>query len=327
MTRVLQIINKTPRWISRKTIKDILRVIAEEKIESVFIDEGFFGQLTKKIKKKYGSSVKVITFSHDIAITTYKERLDETGIKFLPEYMALCKGEKLNVRYADTILVLNERDAELMKQNYGRQPDGFLSMGVAEPDFETVTPKEFDFIHTDKNEIYLLAVGKYYTPNLKGLRWFIEKVFYQLPDNYHLVIIGRGMEKFKEEYQHDRIYHVGGVDSLASFYNNADVVVAPVFGGGGMKQKTAEAFAYGRPFVGTIESIQGYEEELNILHNGKRTVFASDDPSEFYDALIYLEKNKVNGFIPEENNVYEKKYSLKAVMNVLENAIDNKKKV
>ena len=320
-SRIIQIITKRPRWISREIVKGILDVIADEKIDVVFIDEGFFGQLSRTIKKRYGDRVRVVTFSHDIAVTTYKERLNEVGLRFLPEYRTLCKGEKLNIRYADKVLVLNQRDAGLMKKIYGREPDGYLSMGVAKPDFETATPKEFTFTHTDKNEKYLLCVGKYYAPNLKGLRWFIENVFYKLPENYNLVIIGRGMEKFGSEYQHERIHHVGGVESLASFYNNADIVVAPVFGGGGMKQKTAEAFAYGRPFVGTIESIQGYEKELNVLHNGKKIVFASDNPDEQIEALKYIDDNSLYGYMEELNKVYDLKYSKKALMDVLSKAL------
>lgn len=315
--RLRQLIEMYPRWISRKTITDICRVINKENVKAVYIDEGFFGQLTKAIKDKFGDTVKVVTFSHDIAKVVYKERLKEIGIRFLPEYLALCKGEKLNTKHSDCVLVLNKRDNDLLMKCYGRSADGYLSMGVAAPDFEDKTPKEFNFIRSQLNERYLLSVGKYYTPNLKGLRWFIDQVFVHLPENYHLVIIGRGMEKFRDEYQDQRIHIIGGVESLASFYNNADVVVAPVFGGGGMKQKTAEAFAYGRPFIGTIESIQGYEDELELMHDGKRIVFASDNSKEQLQMLETYEKNNVYEYSEALHQAYEQKYSMKALMNTL----------
>ena len=89
---------------------------------------------------------------------------------------------------------------------------------------------------------------------------------------------------------------IGGVEQLAPYYNNADIVIAPLFSGGGMKQKTAEALAYGKTFVGTMESMQGYEEELEIKENQHSIVFSCDKPEEQIKVFEYIEKNVLYGF-------------------------------
>ena len=304
-----------PRWLTRRIIKDISDKIKQLGIEKVYIDEGFFGILTRHIKRIYPNII-VVTFYHDISKVLYTERLREKGIVYIYDYISVLRGERLNVKYSDYNLVLNDRDASLFLKCYKKKPEAYLPMGVAEPDLSDFCASEFKFAR-DHGERYLVFIGTYYEPNLRGLRWFVDQVFVKVPQNFHLVVVGRNLEKLASEYLNDRIHIIGGVNSLAPYYNNADIVVGPVLGGGGMKQKTAEAFAYGRCFLGTRESIQGYEKELMTKHNGHRVVFASDSPDELIQAVREIEKNGLFDFIPELNCAYERYYSQKSLISVL----------
>ena len=309
-----------PRWLTWDIVRDICNKIQHLGINKVYIDEGFLGILTKQIKKVH-PNIEVVTFYHDISKILYTERLREKGIRYIYDYLSVLRGERLNVKNADCNLVLNDRDAVLFQKCYGKKPEGYLPMGVAEPDLADYEAHEFEF-KRNQGERYLVFIGTYYEPNLRGLRWFVDQVFEKVPQHYHLVVVGRNLEKIADEYPNDRVHIIGGVDSLAPYYNNADVVVGPVFGGGGMKQKTAEAFAYGRCFLGTIESIQGYEKELEIEHNGHRVVFASDNPAELIQAVDDIEKNGLSGFIPELNCAYERYYSKKALIGTLRSILE-----
>ena len=322
IVRMTQMLTGTVRSICKEFIQKILEVICERGIEVVYIDEGYFGVLTRKIKTEY-PNVRVVSFYHDISVVMHAERIRmnrfsvrNLGVGFLFEYIATAKGERLNARYADCVLTLNQRDADLFEKCYHRSVDRLLPMGVAEPDLEDTEAKEFSF-NRDKTVRYLVFVGTYYEPNLRGLRWFVDEVFNKLPEFYELVVVGRNLEKVRPDYKNERIHIIGGVESLAPYYNNADVVVAPVFGGGGMKQKTAEAFAYGRCLLATIESIQGYEEELKIEHNGHYVVFASDNSEDQVKDLEYLEQNSMYGYNEELHYAYEIKYSKKSLINTL----------
>ena len=192
-------------------------------------------------------------------------------------------------------------------------------MAVAEPDLDNRTAVELDFstLRYDNKKI-ILFVGALYKPNLDGLRWFVDNVFLKLDNKYTLLVVGRGLENIISDYQDIKnMKIIGGVEQLAPYYNNADIVIAPLFSGGGMKQKTAEALAYGKTFVGTMESMQGYEEELEIKENQHSIVFSCDKPEEQIKVFEYIEKNVLYGFHKDLNAAYKKKYSSQALERVL----------
>jgi glycosyltransferase involved in cell wall biosynthesis len=72
------------------------------------------------------------------------------------------------------------------------------------------------------------------------------------------------------------------VEDLADLYRRADFVVAPIFSGGGMKVKTAEALSYGKTVVGTPEALRGYE-----VTEG-REAFIRKDADGFVEAIRSL---------------------------------------
>ena len=54
---------------------------------------------------------------------------------------------------------------------------------------------------------------------------------------------------------------LGYLDRLADFYAEADLVVAPMLMGSGLKMKVGEALSYGRPVIGTEIGLEGFEPE------------------------------------------------------------------
>lgn len=316
LDRIKRTLQLNPFFISNKIIHEACKLILKENIKIVFIDESIFGKLVKEIKVKY-PDVRVVTFYHDIEHILYKQWLKEYGITFIGDYITALYNENINQKYSDCNVVLNHREVEVFKKCYHKKPDALLPMAVALPDLNKVETNEFKFDRTDRNIRYLLFVGAYYFPNVKGLKWFFDNVFLRLDSNYRLVVIGRSMEKVCEQYKIDnRVHIIGGVKYLAPFYNNADVVIAPIFEGGGMKQKTAEAFAYGKCFVGSTESLLGYEESLEIGEE-LPLVFRCDKVEEYLNAFSIIERNKLYGYHEIINQFYDKKYSLQASINVM----------
>ena len=95
-----------------------------------------------------------------------------------------------------------------------------------------------------------LFVGSYFFGNVDGLKMFIHNV---LPHtDMQLTVVGKGMKKLNIDNSKVTIYD--GVKSIASFYIDADFVIAPIVSGGGMKVKIAEAMMYGKKIVGTPEA-------------------------------------------------------------------------
>ncbi len=56
-----------------------------------------------------------------------------------------------------------------------------------------------------------------------------------------------------------RPFRMGLVDSLADFYDHVDCVLNPMVGGTGLKIKTIEGLAFGRPVIGTVDAFEGLD--------------------------------------------------------------------
>jgi hypothetical protein len=56
-------------------------------------------------------------------------------------------------------------------------------------------------------------------------------------------------------------YRMGMVDKLSDFYDHVECVLNPMVGGTGLKIKTIEALAYGRPIIGTRDAFEGIETD------------------------------------------------------------------
>ena len=169
--------------------------------------------------------------------------------------------------------------------------------------------------HDENDEIKLLFVGAEYAPNLEGIRWFIKKVCPRLKCNYSLWLVGMGLEKYAEEFDGvtTSITTYGTVDDIGYYYRNADVVIAPIFSGGGMKVKTAEAFSYGKCFVGSRESLCGYTDKI-AENNIKNKVYMAETADEYATIVNGLFKKCFQSFNKPVYDVYLSNYSYLACL-------------
>ena len=116
--------------------------------------------------------------------------------------------------------------------------------------------------HPDK--LNLLLVGAMdYPPNIEAFEFMQKKVMPFLED-VCLNVVGKNSEMLKNRYENlSNIEIVGEVKSLDPYYIYADAVIIPLFSGGGMKVKTAEALKFGKNILGTKEAFEGYEVDYS----------------------------------------------------------------
>lgn len=303
-------------YLTNARINRICDIISSKGITSVFVDESIFGLLVKRIKKR-NPDVRVISFYHDIAQDLYVYWRKNKGIKFELEMRAGITGERLNQEFSDVNLVLNERDKQQFIKYFNKEPEGLLPTAVESPRLKALSAEEFDFNSLDNKRV-LLFVGSLYQPNIDGLDWFVKEVYGKISETFILMVIGRGLETLREKYKNiPGMVIVGAVSDLAPYYNHADVVIAPIFDGGGMKQKTAEAFAYGKPFVGTRESLQGYEQAVDSLFDGRKVVFSCETGEEYCKAIDEIDSSDLYGYYCQLTEYFEENFSVKAIQNRL----------
>ena len=246
--------------ITPRHVADVLRLIEREHITRVFVAYSLFSCFVVAIKKKY-PQIEVITFFHNVE---YEYALDEAkvekGVKYRLLTVLAKKFESLSVKLSDKLVALNKRDAEQIRQLYGRTIDLILPT--------TFKDRASGLKDLEKGSVgkplRLLFVGFNFYANAHGVDWFVKNVMPKVPDAV-LYVVGKDMENERERWESENVVVVGTVGNLDEWYLKADVVVLPIFLGSGMKTKTAEALMYGKPILGTSEAFEGYDFDISLV--------------------------------------------------------------
>ena len=258
--RVKRIIQKNTMIISNKIIRELCEIIVNKDIDIIFSEESVIGSFYKQAKK-IKKDIKIITFYHDIGADLFRQWRKQPGLLNKIENSLSIYQEKMCVKYGDYNWVFHQADFNKFNKFYGFDPDVMIPLASPVPAaIKQIQDKED--IQSDKVK-KLLFVGSSYYPNVIGIRWFVKNVLPELDKNIQLIIVGRGLEFLKKEFQDSRVNVVGTVETPVPYYLDADIFIAPLFDGGGMKVKSIEAISYGKCFVGTEESLLGFWEEFS----------------------------------------------------------------
>jgi hypothetical protein len=284
--KIEAVLHGYPPYLNKNAVTRIIETIQEKDISVVYIDNSISGQLIKRIKERY-KNITIIAFFHDIEIVKMREDKDFSLFRkiCLPVYY---RNEQLTVYYSDKTIVLNERDKKLYEKEYKKLPAAIVPISIPE-----ITNIPFEIKHYENEKLKILFVGVEYGPNLSGVRWLLNNVLSFITCDFEFNIVGYNMEKYRTEFEgySDKIHVIGTVESLREWYVNADLIVAPIFEGGGMKVKTAEALSYGKHFVGCTESLEGYWEGIpDNLRNHK--IYKCDDAKGFAGAINDIAKTE-----------------------------------
>lgn len=312
--RILRSAQGNVASISNEIIKDICRIIEREKIEIIYSAESDLGNLFRQIKTEF-PTVRTICFYHDIGADLYAQWRHQCSWKKpyrkLLEYNIAIHQERVLQKYVDDVWVFNAADAERFQNHYGHVPDAIIPMSADSP---RMSESDFQLIKGAKEEKTILFICSTYYVNILGFRWFYRNVLARLHEHFRLIIPGRGANSLKEEIQDDRIEIIGPVDSMDPYYREADIVITPIFDGGGMKSKDVEAISYGKCVLSTHESFHGiWEHAPDTIKN--RTLFCSDDAIEWAAILNRLLASEINTHDREEYEWFCANYSYDALLN------------
>lgn len=319
--RIIRFLQGNSPFISNKIIGDLCSIIRENRISLVFSEESDLGNLYKKIKDTF-HNVRIICFFHDISADLFAKRIDDAP-KWKQHYILECKNiikqEKVTQKYVDEKWVFNQADAERFMAHYGYAPDEIIPMGAPIPK----TSEEYKKIVTDKEDKkQMLFVCSSYYVNIDGFKWFYQNVIPNLKKKYHIIIVGTGAQQLKSLITNEDIEILGRVESMAAYYESADVIIEPVFDGGGMKVKTIEALSFGKVIVSTSESLNGYWEKLPARMKNQ-LVFRCDTVNDWVESCNLLMKSEVKKYNEEVFDAFAINFSQEALQNNFEKALLN----
>lgn len=192
------------------------------------------------------------------------------------------RQENKILKCAQYIFALTDNDKDRFISLYGDSlKDKILLNPVA------IEEKEVK-IKEKHSPLRLLVTGSlWYGENANGIMWFIDNVLSKMGNSLYLTIAGAKpndeLISKVEKCSNARI--VASPDVMDEYFYDADVVVAPVFNGAGMKVKVAEALAYRKVLIGTNHAIVGYK-----VIDGKNAYIANtgDEFIEKIDSVIRM---------------------------------------
>lgn len=213
----------------------------------VWFDGSLFGSWTKIAHHK---GIPTVCFFHNIELIYYKARLQ--AHKKLQNWILLNyvkKCEQVTCQNTDYFILLNSRDAQVLKATYGKECS-FILPTTFSPIPKITYNESFHDIRP-----FVLFVGSNFFANIEGLRWFFLNVSDKV--NVEIKIVGSICDSFQQSKLSKNVKLVGLVDDLTEYYANALAVISPIFSGSGTKTKTIEALRYGKTIIGTSEAFSG----------------------------------------------------------------------
>ena len=200
--------------------------------------------------------VKVHNVEYDYSRVDYLN--DKNLIKKILSKLSYNQEKRLLDR-ANKILALTHQDISRLEYLYKPTKKKFSINGVCVEDHA--------FQHSYEKVKLLITGSLWFMSNVKGIMWFINNVYTKLSEEgkLQLVIAGRQprdeLKALCKKYK--SIYLIDSPDDMNSIFSEANLAVAPIFEGAGMKIKVAEALSHGLPVIGTNHAFIGYSDESN----------------------------------------------------------------
>lgn len=230
----------------------------------------------------------------------------------------MLKAISMSVSYREEQFILNHFDAVLaIQKNEYEILRKMLPHKVLLLCPHSVT---YDSQYQKSNEIRNIGfIGADNEANYSGLDWFIKQVWPIVKQlNLNLYIFGKVGARFQDVCDADEsIKNMSDKLSQAEIYSLVDCMINPVFVGGGLKIKTLEALAYGKPLISSKEGSVGID---NQDENG---IIVAHNRLEFIESLIKLVKqpNLATELIQQGQNTIEQQFSPESCYQPLINLI------
>ena len=222
----------------------------------IWLDGSLYGPLLVAIKKRYPDK-KIITFFHNVESDLYRSIFKERSFLYLALIWSAFSSERKSLIYSDIKIAMTDVDSRRLEKIYKISAD-YVLPAFYERGCETsqlIRPVASD-------SSYILFVGSDFPPNIEALEFLAKNVMPYLPKK-KLMVVGKGLDRYRKRFESDNILVKGFVDDLGAVYANSSIVVAPIFSGSGMKVKVVEALMYGKHIIGTDFSFIGFRRGVD----------------------------------------------------------------
>lgn len=229
---------------------------------------------------------KILSF-HNLGVSQYKRMLNlKTSISekflFLVKWMLMLRWEAKYAEKCDNSLVVSPLDGELLKSE---NPN--LTVSVIENGIDSQFYHPLPETTCGNTLLFIGVIG--YPPNADAVLYFCDSIMplvqQQIPDVKLIVVGHEPALKICKLAERRNVVVTGYVKDVIPYYQQSQVTIVPLRGGGGTRIKILESMALGRPVVSTSLGCEG----LDVID--KENIMIADTPSEFAERVVQLLKD------------------------------------
>ena len=308
------------KWDSRALRKVLRRELADTAVDVVYLDHLGMARYLPDVKAER-PSCRVVLDQHNVESDFFKQFADrQKGPKRLvaqAEVRASVNFEKNALKAAQAVVAISTEDAKHFDELAGIHAH--------------VVPMVLPFERKPRPRPArpnLCYVGNLrWRPNVAGLDWFCREVWPKIRARVPeatVVIAGVGLKvdaggnlPVPEAWKVPGVTTVGFLEDLEPLYVRSLAMLAPVFGGSGVRVKMLEGFRAGMPVVTTPDGAFGLP-----LEDGKEALVAGD-PDGFAERVQRLvEDEDTRQRIREGGYAYlEQHHSLRVAQDVMRRVV------
>lgn len=218
------------------------------------------------------------------------------------------RNENRLLRTYDDVLICSDLDKKILQQK--ALPATVHALPNSVP-LQPITPPP-----PERDTLHILFVGLIaYGPNRDGILWFCREILPLIRKHANtrcrLSIVGLNppgeVQALAEEI--DDVAVTGYVESVRPYYDDCDLVIAPIRFGGGTRIKILEAMSFQKPVVATTIGAEGID-----IEDG-RNIMIGDSPESFASACVTLleSASRRHAMGQEGRKCIEEKYSADVV--------------
>lgn len=284
----------------------------------IYIDFTRWQYVIKSIKKS-GYKGKIIVRAHNVEKDYL--RVEYKSQRTISSYIkSILAGhrEKYMVNMADMILAITPEDKKRLIDLYKVEEKKIVVCPVGVNSSKRRKKKS---VEKGQKLNCLITGSLWFGPNATGVLWVLKEVMPKVSDICELTIAGaKPNDEIMSACRKTDASLVASPESMRPYFEAADMVLVPIFDGGGMKVKIAEAMSYNLPIVTTLHGKIGYK----IVDH--ETGFIADNPKGFserireYWAMSLEEKDE---FLNREWDLYKENYSLEAICDMIKKLLRN----
>lgn len=243
-----------------KTLKKILDV---EPNANIHIE---YEQGLSNINKSYYKQTTIVL--HDV-MSQSVERFYHNEKKLIKKLykkiqLTLIRTWEEKIKFVSKVIVLSQKDKDLLDKIANINSEKIeISYPLVSEDFRKVRRDRFN----NNTAIFWGAMNR--IENEDAVLWFINEimpiVLNKIPD-FKLYIVGAHPSEVITKMQNDNLVVTGFVESPIEYFEKAQIAIAPLKYGAGIKLKVLEALEAKLPVVATDVGSEGVIGQENLLY-------------------------------------------------------------